>query len=263
MVEHATRVGVQIWPQHSSLAQQRDAWLRAEGLGVDDVFTWDHFFPLSGDPDGRHFEGWTLLAAMAEATERVRVGTLVTSVGYRNPDLLADMARTVDHVSGGRAVLGIGAGWAERDYREYGYTYGTVPDRASWFVEAVDRIVDRLARLSPPPLADPLPILVGGGGERTTLRVAARHAHIWNAFFDDPDAFVRKSRVLDDWCEEVGRDPSEIVRSMALNDRSRLGELDDFHRVGVTHVVVGMQVHDFDEAVVRRLVEWRDRVNAT
>lgn len=218
-----TRVGVQIWPQHSSFDEQRSVWLRAEELGVDDVFTWDHFFPLSGDRDGRHFEGWTLLAAMAEATERVRIGTLVTSVGYRNPDLLADMARTVDHISGGRAILGIGAGWAQRDYIEYGYEYGTVSTRAALLSEAVERISRRLELLNPPPMGDPMPILIGGGGERTTLRLAARHAHIWNSFFDDVEEFDRKNRVLDRWCAEVGRDPAQVVRSIAITDWSRHG----------------------------------------
>jgi probable F420-dependent oxidoreductase len=252
------RVGVQVWPQQSTFAQQRDTFLRCEDLGVDDVFTWDHFFPLSGEPDGAHFEGWMLLGAMAEVTERVRLGTLVSSVGYRNPDLLADMARTLDHASGGRAMLGIGAGWNRRDYDEYGYDHGDVSARATLFSRAVPRIVARLGKLHPPPVSQPLPMLIGGGGERTTLRMVAEHAHIWNAFFDDPDAFVHKNQVLERWCADVGRDAGEIVRSMTMNDMRRLDELDAFHAVGVRHFVVGMQPTDFDEAAVRRLVEWRD-----
>lgn len=259
-MEQPVRVAVQVWPQHSTFAQQRDTWLRSEELGVDDVFTWDHFFPLTGDPDGAHFEGWTLLAAMAEATDRVRVGTLVSSVGYRNPDLLADMARTIDHVSDGRAILGIGAGWNQRDYDDYGYDYGDVSSRASWFADAVPRLAARLGRLSPPPVSDPLPILIGGGGERTTLRLAARYAHIWNYFFDDADAFRAKNAVLDRHCADVGRDPAEIVRSIAMNDMSRLDELDALHGAGLTHFILGMQPADFDVAAVRRLVAWRDAV---
>lgn len=257
----AVRVGVQVWPQHSTFAEQRATWLRCEELGVDDVFTWDHFYPLSGDPDGSHFEGWTLLAAMAEVTERVRVGALVSSVGYRNPDLLADMARTIDHVSDGRAILGIGAGWNQRDYDEYGYDYGDVSSRASWFAEAVPRITARLGLLNPPPISDPLPILIGGGGERTTLRLAARHAHIWNYFFDDVEAFRGKNAVLERHCADAGRDPDEIVRSIAMFP-PQVDQLDAFGAAGLTHVTVGMGPSDFDESAVRRLVDWRDRINA-
>jgi probable F420-dependent oxidoreductase len=199
-----------------------------------------------------------LLGAMAGATERVRLGTLVSSVGYRNPDLLADMARTLDHASGGRAILGIGAGWNRRDYDEYRYGHGDVSSRARVFSRAVPRIVARLDKLHPPPVSRPLPILIGGGGERTTLRLVAEHAHIWNAFFEDPDAFVYKNRVLERWCADVGRDAGEIVRSITINDVRRIDELDAFHAVGMRHFIVGMQPADFDEAAVRKLVEWRD-----
>ena len=123
------RIGVQIQPQHSTFAQMQQAWRDAEQLGVDSIYTWDHFYPLYGEPDGTHYEGVASLTALAASTERVRVGALVFCNSYRNPQLLANVHNTIDQLSGGRVIFGIGAGWFERDYDEYGYEFGTAPER--------------------------------------------------------------------------------------------------------------------------------------
>ncbi|MDQ3570583.1 MAG: LLM class F420-dependent oxidoreductase [Actinomycetota bacterium] len=250
------KVGVQLHPQHTSIEDLRTAWRQADDLGVDSIWTWDHFFPLYGDSDGAHFEGWSLLAAMAVDTERADIGILVTCNSYRNPELLADMARTVDHLSGGRVILGIGSGWFERDYEEYGYKFGTASSRLRDLEAALPRIEDRLASLNPPPLGE-LPILIGGGGEKVTLRLVAQHARLWNTF-GPPEHFAAKSRVLEERCAEVGRDPGEIERTVTLNNAGDVDKVDDYLAVGAHHLILG-RGHPFDLAPVRSLVEARGR----
>jgi probable F420-dependent oxidoreductase len=251
------RIGYQLQPQHAEYAELRRTASRIDDLGVDVLFNWDHFFPLSGDPDGLHFECWTMLAAWAESTSRAEIGALVTCNGYRDPDLLADMARTVDHISGGRLVLGIGSGWSQRDYDEYGYEFGTPGSRITDLAEALPRIRRRFGLLNPPPTRK-IPVLIGGGGEKRTLRLVAEHADIWHAF-GDPATMARKSAILDQHCAEVGRDPAEIERSTEVHGPPehagpKLADL------GISLVNLAGPA-DADLGLLRDWIAWRDEQN--
>ncbi|MEG3614806.1 LLM class F420-dependent oxidoreductase [Isoptericola haloaureus] len=254
--ERPVRVAVQLQPQHADYGQIRDAVLRAEDLGVDVVFNWDHFYPLSGDPDGKHFECWTMLGAWAEQTERVEIGALVTGNGYRNPDLLADMARTVDHVSGGRLILGMGAGWFEKDYREFGYEFGTAGSRIAGLAEAMPRLRHRLAVGNPAPTRE-IPILIGGGGEKKTLRIVAEHADVWHSF-GDVDTLRRKSAILDEHGAAVGRDTARLVeRSVGVHGApDATGP--DLVAAGATLLTIGVGGPDYDLSTVADWIAWRD-----
>ena len=200
------RIGVQLHPQHTSYAAFADAVKQVEDLGADTIWNWDHFFPLHGEKDGPHFEGWTTLTAMATLTSRAEVGCLVTCNTYRNPNLLADMARTVDHISNGRLIFGIGAGWFERDYSEYGYDFGTAPSRLKELGKNLPIIKARWEKLNPAPTRK-IPVLIGGGGEKVTLKLTAQHADLWNGF-GPPENWQRKNQILTNWCHELGRDPN-------------------------------------------------------
>ncbi len=254
------RIGVQIQPQHADYPAIRRAVAAAEEAGVDVAFNWDHFFPLTGDPDGKHFECWTMLAAWAEATERVEIGALVTCTGYRNADLLADMARTVDHISEGRLILGIGAGWFERDYDEYGYEFGTAGSRIAGLADDLARIRARWGALNPAPTRD-IPVLVGGGGERKTLRVVAEQATIWHSF-GDPETFRHKSAVLDRHCADVGREPGEIERSVGLGREGLPGDAAEaLLELGVSLFTVDVSGPDYDLGRLHEWLAWRDEKN--
>ncbi len=252
------RIGVQLQPQHADYADLRRAVAAAEQAGVDILFNWDHFFPLYGEPDGKHFECWTMLGAWAEATTRVEIGALVTCNSYRNPELLADMARTVDHISGGRVILGIGAGWFARDYDEYGYDFGTPGTRLADLEQALPRIERRWAALNPPPIRD-IPVLIGGGGERKTLRYTARHADIWHGF-GSPDQLRRKVEILGDWCRAEDRDPADIELSTGVSDPPDK-VADSLSAAGFTLFTVGLNGPDYDLSRVKDWLAWRDQTN--
>ncbi|WP_090481485.1 LLM class F420-dependent oxidoreductase [Nakamurella panacisegetis] len=260
MTSHPIRIGVQLQPQHADYSQIRDAVMRSEEKGVDVVFNWDHFYPLTGDPDGKHFECWTMLAAWAEQTERVELGALVTCGGYRNPDLLADMARTVDHIAGGRLILGIGSGWFEKDYDNYGYDFTTAGERLNLLGEYLPRIKSRFGKLNPPPTRD-IPILIGGGGEKKTLRYVAEYADVWHVF-GDHETLVRKARILDEHCAVVGRDPDQIQRSTAVSGGpEKGGAADAMVDLGFSLFTVGISGPDYDLSQLDAWLAWRDQHN--
>lgn len=250
------RVGVQLHPQQTTYESFAAAVQQVESLGVDSIWNWDHFFPLYDDPNGNHFEAWTLLTAMAMLTERAEIGCLVTCNSYRNASLLTHMAKTLDHISSGRLILGIGAGWFERDYDEFGYEFGTAGSRLKDLGEALPVIKERMAAEIPPPVRNPIPILIGGGGEKVTLRLTAQYADLWNGF-GPPETWQHKNQVLTSWCERVGRDPAAIERTVSVEQKDVPGNLDAFAEAGATHIILGLgEPWDFD--LLEKLVKWRD-----
>jgi probable F420-dependent oxidoreductase len=263
MSQRRFKVGVQLHPQLCTLEDLRAAWRAVDALGVDSIWIWDHFFPLYGDSEGAHFECWSLLAAMAVETSAAAIGPLVSCFTYRNPDLVADMARTVDHISGGRLILGLGGGWCDRDYQDYGYPFDTDAQRLRGLEHAIGRVRGRLELLNPPP-AGPMPLLIGGAGEKVTLRMVAQHAQLWNTF-GTPDVYRRKNSVLNEWCAKLGRNPADIERTVLLDDPDwpdgdianyvvEPATIEAFLAAGAEHMIVACG-YPFRLESVRRLLE--------
>jgi probable F420-dependent oxidoreductase len=265
------RVGVQIQPAGTpNYRTWRAAIIQAEDMGADLIFGYDHFHEPVFDkaantgrvlaqlqPEVNHFEGWTALASWAEITSRAQIGLLVTGIGYRNADLLADMARTVDHISNGRLVLGLGAGWYEKDYSTYGYDFGTLKSRMELFDTSLQRIKDRLAHLKPSP-RHPIPILIGGSGEKKTIPRVARHADIWHTFLPI-EQFRIKSQLLEDLTRQNGRDGAAITRAVPWFGET---SADDYVDAGARIFIVQMRPTEgrYDFTQLSRLLNWRNKL---
>ena len=235
------RLGLNLWSQASDWPAFLAAAQRADQLGYDHVWTWDHLYAIFGDPHQPIFEGYTALAALAQATERVRLGLFVGANTFRNPGLVVKSVATIDHVSGGRAIMGIGGAWFEDEHTAFGFDFGGgFGQRLDWLSEAVDaaRVLldggevtspggsryafDHL-RIAPLPLQSHLPIMIGGAGERKTLRIVAQHADMWNVF-GTPEVLAHKDEVLRAHCAEVGRDPASIERTVGCKITIRATE---------------------------------------
>ena len=268
-----TRFGVHTGLQHTTADELRLLWKRIEALGFDWISIWDHFYGATGDPnDAACLEAVAMHAALASETERVQCGALVYSIGYRHPAVLAKAITTIDLISGGRAAMGIGAGWAETEYHAYGIDFPPVATRMDQLEEGIAVLrgllheeettfagtwfTTRAARNEPRPIQDRLPIWVGGGGERRTLRIAARFADGWNVPFVSPEVFAAKRSVLHRHCAEVGRDPGEIACAVNVglawtedSLRGQFGNIAEFVRPGVLSGTVDQVVDRVQEYV--------------
>ncbi len=276
-----TRFSFKTVPQDSAWEPMRDVWLAGDDIELFSAgWSFDHFYPiLQRDRTGPCFEGWTMLAALATITKRVRLGVMVTGNPYRHPAVLANMAASLDVISGGRLELGIGAGWNEEESSAYGIGLPPLRERFDRLEESC-AVLDLLltqetasfagvhyrltdARCEPKPVQRPRPpIVIGGGGERRTLRIAARWADQWNAPGATPEVLAHKIEVLHGHCAAVGRDPAEIEVSVQVwSDGEPAAVADDaaaLVRAGAQHIIVGFRA-PFDasrlEPVARALAD--------
>jgi F420-dependent oxidoreductase-like protein len=276
MPSYPIRFGIQTPQQHTTWPELLALWQEIDSLDYDTAWVFDHFLPIFSDPTGPCLEGWTALAAMATATRRVRLGLMVTGNTYRHPAVLAKMATTVDIVSGGRLILGLGAGWFELEHRQYGIRFHTTGGRLRRLDEAL-QVIKLLwtqertsfdgryfklenASFNPKPIQQPHPpILIGASGENIALGIVAQHAQMWNTF-GTPEVFRHKIARIEDHCERVGRDPAAIEKSVlvagtfALDDARR--QIDAYVAAGVTHIIFsispadGVWVRNFAEQII-------------
>ncbi len=232
MAPNSVRLGALCWNQYTDWPSLLEAGRRADRLGYDTLWTWDHVYPIVGSHEGPMFEAWLTLAAWAQATERVRIGLMVGANTFREPTLTAKMATTLDHISSGRAMLGIGGAWFETEHEAFGFEFGSgFPERLRWLGEALPirrgmlrgerptaggpRYRAKAVRNDPPPLQERLPLVVGGGGEKVTLKLVAKYADA-NNVGGGLENVKKKERILLEHCEREGRDPAEIERTTGV-----------------------------------------------
>jgi F420-dependent oxidoreductase-like protein len=267
--------GIKTAPQNTTYDDMLRVWREADALPImEHAWLFDHFMPLGADPTGPCLEGWTLLGAYAAATARIRVGLMVTGNTYRHPAVLANMGATVDHISHGRLDFGIGAGWNELEHTAYGIPLYAPGERIARLGEACE--VVRLmwtetapdfegqyyqlkgARCEPKPIQKPYPpFVIGGSGERKTLRVVARYADVWNFVGGDIETFHHKMEVLDGYCAEIGRNPAAIRRSVQFpinpSELSAAREtVRSYIEAGANHLILNLR-YPYPEGIVRRL----------
>jgi alkanesulfonate monooxygenase SsuD/methylene tetrahydromethanopterin reductase-like flavin-dependent oxidoreductase (luciferase family) len=227
------KLGIVLWSQAAAWSEMLDAAKRVDRLGYAHLWTWDHLYAIFGDPYQSIFEGWSLLNAWARETERTRLGLLVGANTFRNPGLVAKIAATLDHVSDGRAILGIGGAWMEPEHRAHGIDFGSgIGQRLDWLDESVSamrRLLDGESvtsepgghysfndlRNHPASVQERLPIMIGGSGEKKTLRTVARYADMWNAM-GPLDMMAHKIEVLQGHCDAVGRDIADIEFTLGV-----------------------------------------------
>ena len=261
------RFAVKTRPEHQTWEELRDAWIAADEIPLfESAWNWDHFYPLTPPYEGPNFEAWTMLAAMAQATRRIRIGCQVTGMIYRHPAVLANMAATVDIISGGRLELGLGAGWNQMETDAYGIDLPPLKERFDRFDEGVEAIVRLLsqptttfgghyvklteARCEPKPVQQPHPpVTIGGRGKRRTLRTVARWAQQWNAIASSPEEWLELKEVLAGHCAALGRDVNEITCSVNVriepdaNLEPVVAAVAAYRDVGVDLVIMNLPLH--------------------
>ncbi|HEU5373985.1 MAG TPA: LLM class F420-dependent oxidoreductase [Ktedonobacteraceae bacterium] len=275
--------GIKTAPQNTTYEDMKRVWLEADTIpSIEHAWLFDHFMPINGNISGPCLEGWSVLSAFAALTSHLRLGLMVTGNTYRHPTILANIAATVDVISGGRLDFGIGAGWNETEHSSYGIPLYAPGERIRRLGEACE-IIKRMwtetapdfegryyqihdAYCEPKPVQKPYPpFVIGGSGEKLTLRVVAQYADIWNCVGGDIENFKQKSAILDSHCAAVGRDPQTIQRSIQpVVNPENMGETRDlvrnFIEAGATHLIMSIRtpypagiVHRIDEEIVQPL----------
>ena len=307
------KIGALCWNQYTDWPSLLQAGIRADELGYTSLWTWDHLYPIVGDSHGPNYEGWLTITAWAQATERIRVGLMVGANTFRAPTLVAKLATTLDHISNGRAILGIGGAWFEEEHQDFGLDFGSgFPERLRWLGEALpimrgmldgaeptargDHYHSQHTRNLPAPVQAHLPICIGGGGEKVTLKLVARYADM-NNVGGGIEGVRRKEAILREHCAAVGRDEREIERTTGIGtvfirddraeaerlfhaafDRNRVarhwtdqpvGTVEDvveslapYVELGYRHLIAGFPADYDEESMTRLITEVKPRLEA-